>query len=77
MDNKFSSAVDSNILQFADDLKMFWVIHDALDFHQLQEHIDKFIAWAKSGNWDSMFLNFIYFILESHINMVNVIFRDI
>ena len=31
--------VNSSILQFADDLKMFHVIRNAADFHQLQQDI--------------------------------------
>ena len=48
--NDIASQVNSNILQFADDLKMFPVIHDAADFYQLQENIDKLVAWAQSGS---------------------------
>ena len=36
--------VNSNILQFADDSKMFRVVHDGADFYQLQEDIDKLVA---------------------------------
>ena len=42
--NDIASQVNSTILQFADDLKMFRVIHDV---HQLQEDIDNLVAWAK------------------------------
>ena len=42
--NDIASQVNSNILQFADDLKMFRFIHDAADFYQLQEEIDKLVA---------------------------------
>ena len=38
--NDIASQVNSTILQFADDLKMFRVIHDVTDFNQLQEDID-------------------------------------
>ena len=54
--NDIALQINTNILQFAIDFKMFRVIHDAADFHQLQEDIDKLVAWAQSGNWDSMFL---------------------
>ena len=37
--NDITSQVDSIILQFANDLKMFWVIHNVTDFNQLQEDI--------------------------------------
>ena len=42
--NDIASQVNSTILQFADDLKMFRVIHDATDFNQLQKDINELFS---------------------------------
>ena len=39
--------VDSILLQFADDVKMFRAIKTTQDFHCLQSDIDKLVAWCK------------------------------
>jgi len=39
-------AVNSSILQFADDLKMFKVIKGTQDFQELQNDIDMLLVWA-------------------------------
>jgi len=44
--NDMPVQVNSPVLQFADDLKMFHVIHNVEDFHQLQGDIYKLVAWA-------------------------------
>ena len=44
--NDMASQVNSAVLQFADDLKMFRAVHDISDFHQLQADIDSLVAWA-------------------------------
>ena len=44
--NNMASQVNSTVLRFADDLKMFCAIHDVADFHQLQTDIDSLVAWA-------------------------------
>jgi len=41
--NDLSSQVKNTILQFADGLKMFHVIHDVADFSQLQDDIDSLV----------------------------------
>ena len=51
--NDIASQVNSTILQFADDLKMFRVIHDVTDFNQLQEDIDSLVTWA--NKWQLQF----------------------
>ena len=51
--NDIASQVNSTILQFADDLKMFRVIHDVTDFNQLQEDIDSLVTWA--NKWQLRF----------------------
>ena len=44
---------DSPVLQFADDLKMFRVIRNVQDFQQLQNDINKLVAWA--NKWQLKF----------------------
>ena len=39
--------VDSILLQFADDVKMFRAIKTAQDYFCLQSDIDKLVAWCK------------------------------
>ena len=71
-------AVNSSVLQFADDLKMFRVIKGAQDFQELQNDIDKVLAWAKKWQLqDSMFLSVTYCILVLHMVMVGIICRVI
>ena len=52
-DNDIPIQVSSSVLQFADDLKMFRVIQDAQDFQQLQDDINKLLAWA--NKWQLRF----------------------
>ena len=44
--NDITTQISSPILQFADDLKMFHIINDATDYHQLQQDINNLVAWA-------------------------------
>ena len=46
--NDIALQVNSGILQFADDLKTFCVIRDAVEFCQLQQDINNLVAWANS-----------------------------
>jgi len=45
--------VNSPILQFANNLKMFRVIHNVKDFHQLQGDIYKLVVWT--NKWQLKF----------------------
>ena len=41
------NCVDSPILQFSDDVKMFWAIGGVVDFQQLlQADINSFVDWS-------------------------------
>ena len=44
--NDIVQQVKSPVLQFADDLKMFRIINDASDYHQLQQDVNNLVAWA-------------------------------
>ena len=46
-------SIHSSVLQFADDFKMFRVIQDAQDFQQLQDDINRLLAWA--NKWQLRF----------------------
>ena len=65
---------DSPVLQFADNLKMFRVIRNVQDFQQLQNDINKLVAWA--NKWQLKFNNS-KCILEGHMGMVNITFREL
>ena len=44
--NDMPNCVDSPILQFADDVKMFRAIGGAADFQQLPADINSFVDWS-------------------------------
>ena len=44
--NDMPNCVNSPILQFADDVKMFWAIGGATEFQQLQADINSFVNWS-------------------------------
>jgi len=44
--NDMPIAVNSSVLQFADDLKIFRVIKGTQDFQELQNNIDMLLVWA-------------------------------
>ena len=44
--NDMPNCVNSPILQFADDVKMFRAIGGAADFQQLQVDINSFVNWS-------------------------------
>ena len=44
--NDMPNCVNSPILIFADDVKMFWAIGGAADFQQLQVDINSFVDWS-------------------------------
>jgi len=48
--NDMPAQVNSSVLQFADDFKMFHVIQSAQDFQQLQNDINKLVDGPTSGN---------------------------
>ena len=45
-DHDMPNCVDSPILQFADDIKMFQAIGGAANFQQLQADINNFVDWS-------------------------------
>lgn len=51
--NDIPIQVSSCVLQFADDFKMYRVIHNAQDFQQLQDDINKLYEWA--NKWQLKF----------------------
>ena len=51
--NDMPIQTDSPVLQFANDFKMFHVIHNVQDFQQLQNDINKLVAWA--NKWQLKF----------------------
>ena len=77
--NYMASQVNSAVLQFADDLKMFRAIHDIAYFHQLQAYIDILVAWA--NKWQLKFYINVskchLLHLGGHITMVNITFMGI
>jgi len=44
--NDMPIAVNSSVLQFTDDFKMSRVIKGAQDFQELQNVVEKLLAWA-------------------------------
>ena len=64
--NDIVQQIKSPVLQFADDLKMFCIINDAADYHQLQQDVNNLVAWA--NKWQLNF-NVICCILASHMIM--------
>ena len=44
--NDMPNCVDSPILQFADDIKMFQAIDGAANFQQLQADINSYVDWS-------------------------------
>ena len=66
--------VDSILLQFADDVKMFRAIKTTQDFHCLQSDIDKLVAWCKL--WQLNF-NVNNYTLVHHIPSVNIPLMDL
>jgi len=55
--NDLDEHINSNILKFADDTKIFKAVRCSTDCSQLQANLDKLVLWDRNGKWYLMFRN--------------------
>ena len=64
--------VNSSIVQFTDDVKMFRTINTIDEFHQLQRDINVLSEWAKNGSWSLTLVNVTGYTWDNHVDLVNI-----